>query len=234
MNTEIEKATPDLIRRTMDWAYGKAVGGLPGIDSANELAQEYMNGDGTLTDKANSLIRWQNTKAATTGFLTGLGGGITLPITIPASLSIVLFVQLRMIAAIAIMGGHDVREDRVKSLIYACLAGNVAKDILRDAGIEISKKFAFKAIKSISGKTLSNINKRVGFRLFEKFGEKGAINLAKGIPLVGGLVGATIEAVATNAIGNIATDVFLSSGNAVNTELKDVSSNINSGQIDFE
>jgi hypothetical protein len=33
-----------------------------------------LNGDGELVDKVNALIRWQNTKAGTSGFITGLGG----------------------------------------------------------------------------------------------------------------------------------------------------------------
>jgi hypothetical protein len=39
-----------------------------------------MNQEDTLKDCANSLIRWQNAKSATSGFVTGLGGLITMPI----------------------------------------------------------------------------------------------------------------------------------------------------------
>jgi hypothetical protein len=36
-----------------------------------------LNGDGELVDKVNALIRWQNTKAGISGFITGLGGIIS-------------------------------------------------------------------------------------------------------------------------------------------------------------
>lgn len=195
--------------QALDWAYEKAVNGVPGLDSASELAESYMNKGGALSEQSNSLIRWQNTKAGTSGFLTGLGGIITMPVTIPANITSVLYVQIRMIAAIAYIGGHDLNDDRVKSLVYACLAGNAAKDILKDIGIVIGMKLTTNAIKNISGKTIVAINQKVGFRLLTKFGEKGVINLGKAVPIVGGIIGATFDSIGTNVVGNVARDTFI-------------------------
>ena len=196
------------ILKALDWAYEKAIEGMPGVESARDLAEDYMGGEATLKEQVNSLIRWQNTKAATTGFVTNLGGLITMPVAIPANISIVLLIQVRMIAAIAIMSGYDVSDDRVKSLAYACMAGNAAKEILRDTGIKFTEKLALGAIKHIPGKTLTVINQKVGFRLLTKFGEKGVVNIGKALPLVGAIIGATFEAVSTNAVGNVARDIF--------------------------
>ena len=198
------------IMQALDWAYSKAVDGVPGFDSASEMAESYMREDADVVDQVNSLIRWQNAKAGTSGFLTGLGGVVTMPVSVPANLASVLFVQVRMIAAIAHMGGHDLRDDRIKSLVYACLAGNGAKEILKDVGIVVGRKLTEQAIKNISGKTLTSINQRIGFRLLTKFGEKGAINLGKALPIVGGVIGATFDAVTTNVVGNIARATFVS------------------------
>ncbi|NHN78783.1 EcsC family protein [Azotobacter chroococcum] len=201
--------TESKIMQALDWAYDKAINGVTGLDSASELAESYMKQDGSLKDQANSLIRWQNTKAGTSGFLTGLGGLILMPIAIPANISSVIYVQIRMIAAIAYMGGHDLKDDRVKSLVYTCLTGNAAKDILKDIGIVMGRKFTESAIKNISSKTITIINQKVGFRLLTKFGEKGVINLGKAVPILGGVIGATFDSVATNTIGNIARDTFI-------------------------
>lgn len=197
------------IMQALDWAYDKAINGVSGLDSASELADSYMKKNSSPADMANSLIRWQNTKAGTSGFLTGLGGIITMPVTIPANIASVMYVQIRMIAAIAHIGGHDIKDDRVKTLVYACLTGNAAKDIIKDAGIVIGTKLTTNAIKNISGKNLIEINKKVGFRLFTKFGEKGVINLGKAVPLVGGIIGGSMDSIATNTIGNIARDTFI-------------------------
>ena len=172
------------------------------------MAENYLKGEGTLPEKVNSLIRWQKTKAVVSGFVTGLPGMIALPVTVPANISVVLLVQVRMIAAIAIMGGHDVRDDRVRTLVYACLAGNAGKEILSKMGVDFANKIVLVAIKGIPGKTLTAINKAVGFRLVTKFGEKGVVNMGKAIPLLGAVVGATFEFVATNAIGNVARNLF--------------------------
>jgi hypothetical protein len=201
--------TESKIMQALDWAYDKAVTGVPGLDSAQEMAADYLSGDGTLHCKANSLIRWQISKAGTSGFLTGLGGILTMPVTIPANLASVMYVQIRMIAAIAHMGGHDLKNDKVKSLVYACLAGNAAKDILKDIGIVVGTKLTTQAIKNISGKTIVAINQKVGFRLLTKFGEKGVVNLGKAVPIIGGIIGGAVDSVATNTIGNIARDTFI-------------------------
>ena len=201
--------TESKIMDVLNWSYDKAVQGVAGLDSAYDLADDYLKQEGSLHAQVNSLIRWQNTKAGTSGFLTGLGGIITLPVAIPANVASVMYVQIRMIAAIAHMGGYNLNDDRVKSLVFICLTGNAAKDILKDVGIVVGKKLAENAIKNISGKTIVAINKKVGFRLLTKFGEKGVINLGKAIPLLGGVVGATFDSVSTNTVGNIARDTFI-------------------------
>jgi uncharacterized protein (DUF697 family) len=203
-----EKVTEGVIMKALDWAYKSAVEGMKGVDSAQTLALEYLATDGTVRDQVNRLIRWQNTKAGTTGFLTGLGGIIAMPVTVPTNIAVVLFVQVRMIAAIAHMSGQDLKDDRVKTLVYACLAGDAAKEILRDVGIVAGTKITTNLIAKISGKTLTAINQRVGFRLLTKFGEKGVVNIGKAIPLVGGIIGGTVDAVATNIVGNVARDTF--------------------------
>lgn len=209
--------TQDSIKQMLDWIYVKAVEGVPGFDSATEMARTYSKQGGNAVDQANSLIRWQNTKAGTSGFLAGLGGLLTMPVTVPANISSVIYVQVRMIAAIAALGGHDVRDDRDKAMVYACLAGNGAKDILKDVGIVVGRKLTENAIKSISGKALIEINKKVGFRLFVKAGETGIVNLSKAVPLVGGLVGLAFDAATTNFIGNIAREVFIEGAMAPET-----------------
>lgn len=205
----MELVSQESIMSVLDWAYDKSVNGVAGMDSAINLAESYMMGNkDTPYEQANSLIRWQNTKAATSGFVTGLGGLITLPVAIPANIASVLYVQVRMISAIAHIGGYDVKNDKVKTLVYSCLVANSAKDVLKDVGVVVGNKLALNAVKSISGKTLQEINKRVGFKLFTKFGEKGVVNLGKVVPLLGGIIGGTFDAYATNAIGNIARDTF--------------------------
>jgi len=119
------------MQKALDFAYDKAVNGVAGLDSAIELAESYKNDD-HIYEQCNSLIRWQNTKAGTSGFVTGLGGLILMPVTLPANVTSVLYVQIRMIAAIAHLAGHDLKDDKVKTMVYVCLVGNSAVEILKN------------------------------------------------------------------------------------------------------
>ena len=56
---------------------------------------------------------------------------------------------------------------------------------------------------------LTNINQAVGFRLFTKFGQKGLVNIHKAIPVLGGVVGGTVDAMSTYAIAKAAKALFL-------------------------
>lgn len=197
------------VMECLDYCYDKAVNGMPGLDSAEGLAQSYLAKKGGVKVNAERLVKWQAAKAGTSGFITGLGGFVTLPIAIPANISSVVYIQTRMIAAIAHMGKHDIRDDKVKSLVYMCLCGSAMTDIAKDAGIQIGGKLTNSAIRRISGATITSINQAVGFQLLTKFGQTGAVNLGKAAPLLGGVIGGTVDSLATQTIGNYAIKTFI-------------------------
>lgn len=211
MKDEFATLSQRKIIQAMNWAYDKAVNGVPGLDSAEELAACYLKKEGSLKDQINSLIRWQNTKAGTTGFVTGLGGMLTMPATLPVNITSVLFIQIRMIADIAKMCGFDLKDDKVQTLVYVCLVGSSSSEIIKDLGIQISGKLAIAAIKKIPKAVITKINQAVGFRLLTKFGQKGFINLGKAVPLIGGIIGGAFDVVSTNTVGNTARNLFMNS-----------------------
>lgn len=208
--SKLKTMTQDTIMKTLEWSYDKAINGdIPGMDSAEELAQHYLKKPGTLEEKVKRLIRVQNTKSGTSGFVTKLGGLITLPIAVPANIASVLLVQMQMVGAIAYMGGHDLHDDEVKTFVYLCLVGNEVKDVIKTTGIQVGTKLAKQGIKRIPGEAIKKINQAVGFRLLTKFGSKGVINLGKLVPIAGGIIGGTTDALATNTIGKIAYKIFI-------------------------
>ena len=180
--------TESKMMQVLEWSYEKAVQGLPGMESAEELAKRYLEKYDTVDEAINTFINWQCTKCATSGFITGLGGLLTLPVAIPANISSVIFVQIRMIAAIAYMRGYNLKDDQVKTLVFVALTGQAATDILKQAGITIGSKVGMNLIKKMPMKVIYQINKKVGFRLVTKFGQKGIINLGKLVPIVGSVI----------------------------------------------
>ncbi|HML66484.1 MAG TPA: EcsC family protein [Dysgonomonas sp.] len=193
-NTQVNKG---IIAKTLDWAYSKAVSGFTGVDSAYDLGNSYLAQQGSLEAQVDSLIKWQVAKAATSGFVTGLGGVMIMPLTVPANIASVIYVQIRMIAAIAYMGGHDIREDRVKSLIYICMVGNGAKELLKDVSVKAGERLAAK------------IAEKVSTSIASKTGEKSVTSLGKAVPVLGGLVGGSYDAITTRVVGKVAKKIFI-------------------------
>lgn len=194
------------MQEALEWAYDKAINGMPGAGSAIDLAEDYMTINGSMEDKINSLIRWQNTKAGSAGFVTGLGGVATIPVNIAST----LYIQIRMVAAIAHIAGHDIKHDKVVALINLCLLGNGMTEVAKDFGITFTTKFATGYIKkNITGAMLKKINQAVGFRLITKSGTTGLINLTKTVPVLGGVVGCGFDVFTTNIVGNQAKKTFL-------------------------
>ena len=193
-----------------NWLTEKAVGGVGPLSSAEDLALEYLN-DSNYEDndkRVDSLINWETSKNFSTGFITGLGGFATLPVAIPASLGASWVLQARMAAVIARIYGHDLNEERVKTLILCVIIGQDIKEVCKQAGIKIGTKLTYVAIRKLPSEMLKRINQAVGFRLITKAGEKGIINLTKLVPVVGGVVGGTFDAVTCRITAKAAREAF--------------------------
>ena len=164
----------------LDWAYNKAVNAeITGVDSASNIALEYRAKNKTIEEAADALINDYWKKTGMVGALTGVGGLGTLPINLVGS----TVLQLRMAAAVAILGGWNLEDARVKKALILCALG-------------------CKAVNSLSSKVLEMAVRKGAI----KFAEKG---IAKGIPLVSVLVSGAIDAAATKAIGNVAKKCFI-------------------------
>lgn len=207
-----EFLSPAAATRALDWAYEQAIHGMGGLPGAAQLGDEYLAAPGRIDERVDRLVRWQVMKSCTSGFMAGLGGFGSLAVTLPANLTSVLYVQLRMVAAIAHMAGHNVESDRVRALAYACLCGNAAKDALKEVGIHVSARLTNEAVARVSPALISRINQRVGFSLVSKFGQNGLINLGRLVPVVGGAVGAAFDGSSTYAVGRIAKQTFVADG----------------------
>lgn len=204
--------TESNVGKLLDWTYAKAIEGIPGTDTAYDLAESYLSKNSSPNKAIDSLVKWQTTKCATSGFLSGLGGIVVLPVAIPANIASVIYVQMRMIASIAHIRGYDLKDDQVQTFVYACLTGQSITELTKQAGIQIGLKVGQAQIKRIPGAVLTKINQKVGFRLVTKFGEKGIINLGKMVPLLGGVIGGSVDAASTKVIASAAKKTFKQGG----------------------
>jgi len=202
--------TEEQISNTLDKLYTQSVNGIPKVSlPIDDLVEDYLSKNDSLDKAAKSIITNSTIKCGTSGFITNLGSVLSMLLTLPANITSVMYVQLRMCCAIAKMSGFDITTDQVQTMIYACLTGSAMSDVLKQAGVKFTNKFTAAMINKIPGAVLTKINQKVGFRFVTKAGEKGIINLANAVPVVGGLIGGGVDVVSTQIIGNNAYNLFV-------------------------
>ena len=201
MSKEKKGISQEDIMALLATCYEKCLNGVPHVSpSVEELAKDYLSKYSTKQQACKAMLNNQIIKCTTSGFITGFGGIITLPVTVPANIGSVVYVQMRMIACTAYMAGFELNSDQTQTFVYACLAGVSVNKLVKQAGIKFGVKFANGLIKKIPGKVLTKINQKVGFRFITKFGSKGIINLGKLVPGVGAVIGGGLDLVETKAI----------------------------------
>lgn len=205
-----EKIKSDEVMKILDKLYEQTKNGIAKVSPpVSELADDYLEKNSSVETAAKKFIAFQLAKCTTSGFVTGLGGLITLPVAIPANVSSVMYVQMRMIACLAYMGGFDTNSDQVQTLVYACLAGISVDQILKQTGIKFGNKLAISLVKKIPGEVLTKINQKVGFRFVTKFGTKGLVNIGKAVPILGGIIGGGFDFAETKVIADRAYKMFI-------------------------
>jgi uncharacterized protein (DUF697 family) len=196
--------------QAFDWAYGRALDGVPGFDGAEELAAKYAARHATPDAAIKALIRSQTGLAGSAGFLTGIGGFISLPVAIPANLASALYIQVRMIAAIAHLRGHDVRTPEVRGLALACLTGSKAAKTLKHAGTRLGVRVTRDIAGWASPALLKKAERAAGLSATAAAGAANVAKMGKLVPVVGGVVSGGVDAAITQLIGRTADRVFRS------------------------
>lgn len=221
------------VMKILDSCYEKCLNGIPKVSpSVEEMANDYLKKYKTKEEACKAMIRNQIAKCTTSGFITGFGGFITMPVTLPANITSVIYVQMRMIACTSYMAGFDLDSDQTQTLVYACLAGVAVNNVMKQASIKFGVKFANGLIKKIPGKVLTKINQKVGFRFITKFGTKGVVNLGKLIPGVGAVIGGGLDLVETKIIAKRSYKWFFEHDFSVNK--KDNEEEIEVYESDYE
>jgi len=184
------------------------IDGLGPLADARSVAQEYLAQHGDVEKAIERLIATHVRLVGATGFATGVGGAFTMPVAIPADITLLYAYAARCSAAVAHLRGYDTTSEEVRSAVLLSLLGSAGAAVLADIGIQVANKSAMAALKQLPGRVLIEINKKVGYRLFTKFGTKGTVNLVKWIPLAGGGVGAAMNIATMRSVGRYARSTF--------------------------
>ncbi len=158
---------------------------------------------------SKKIVSRKSLKNGLVGASTGVGGLITLPVTIPADLLITWKMQIHLALTIAHIFGHTSNTTDLKTDVYLILAGNSSKEVLKRFGIALGNGMTKKAIqKSVTREMMKKIWKVIPQKIITKAGEKSMTSFMKMVPLVGAPIGFGFDYVATNAVGKLAIKFY--------------------------
>lgn len=195
------------LRRVLELAID-GYGRLPGAKT--HAARQLQRHGGSVDDAISSIIDFHVRLASAQGFATNLGGLVALPVAIPANLTGVAIVQVRMVAAIAHLRGYDLDDNRVRTALVMCLLGGeqiaklIAEGKLPTSPMTVATAPMFdpELDRQVAEEVTAGLAARVG-------GKNLALVVTKRLPLLGGGIGAVVDGVATYQVGRYAKGEML-------------------------
>lgn len=177
--------------------------------TAIEISAEYMKkNNNDVKMAAVELTFSQKDICSDTDSLYDLGKRITIHPAIPPEVAGILYIQIRMIIALAIMGGYNPQDYLVKTLVFMTLVGMNGIDISKRLGIYIGNKLTVQAVEKCSEKILRELHEEAGNRLVMVLCHDG-INVVSKAPEYDGF---KVESFDRNSVGMVAeraSDLFL-------------------------
>jgi hypothetical protein len=199
-------AATRLVERLLD----VGIDGKGPFDSAHDVAATALkHARGDAEQALRIISRDHRQLGAVGGFVTGVGGFFTMPISLPANVLEFYLVATRLTAATARIRGYDIDQPEIRSAILLTLTGADSEDLLKRAGLHAgSGKLSALAADRLPAPALMVLNKAIGFRLLARIGQNTFARLGRLLPFIGGLVGAAIDVYMLNRVGRQAAKEF--------------------------
>lgn len=208
------------VNRIMD----AGIDGVGPLSSASEVAAAALAKHRGNVDKAVKEVVSDHVRlAGAGGFVTGLGGIITMPVSLPANVLGFYTIATRMVAAVAELRGYDVSSQGARAAVLLTLVGADADDLLKKAGLGAvtgmtgSGRLARLAVSKMPRAAGMMINKAVGFRLLTTVGGRALARFVRFVPVAGGIVGAGLDGLLMKRIADHARKEFVARPEAVHT-----------------
>jgi hypothetical protein len=215
----IARGDEGVVGRLIQVLLDAGIDGLGPLKSARELAEQASLATRTPEGAVKKVIRSHVVKGGVGGFVTGVGGFVTMPIALPANVVEFYVGATRMVASIATLRGYDLDDPQVRSAVLLTLIGSEADEVLAKAGLTGgSGKVVGLVGQQLPPAALLMLNKAIGFRLLRGVGEKAFARLGRAIPLAGGVVGGGIDVWMMKRIADHALGEFPERGRADLTE----------------
>ncbi|QBX55362.1 hypothetical protein EXE58_07780 [Nocardioides seonyuensis] len=194
--------TTGFVREALNRAID-GVGPLPGAAKAadKQLAEQHGDVDRAIHEVIENNVRI----AGAQGFITNIGGLVTAAVTIPANVAGLAVIQCRMVAGIAHLRGYDLADPRVRNAILALLLGEDEVDGLIKQKKLPARPLALATAPEADARWDEAIAAVVATQLITRVaGKRLAVTIGRKVPVVGGVVGASADGIATWRIGRYA------------------------------
>lgn len=206
------RAATGLVTRLIDLG----IDGAGPLDSAQQLADKALEKHGDVDRASAAVVAASRKQAATGGFVTGLGGFVTLPVALPANVAGFYVIATRMVGALAALRGFDLSDPKVRTGVLLVLTGSDASSLLGKVGLGGSGGVMTRLVSSKMPKaTLMVVQKAVGFRLLSRIGTGLLGRLGRAVPLAGAVIGAGSDVWLLKRIADTARTEFGQGARAV-------------------
>ena len=133
---------------------------------ATSIADAARRRTGYPEEAVERVVRLHVVGGMVGGFVTGLGGFVTMPVAVPVNVAEFYVQATRMVGAIATLRGYDVRDPDVRTAVLLTLVGAKADEVLAKAGLTTGGGAITKlAMGKLPPAALMVINKAISFRL---------------------------------------------------------------------
>ncbi len=203
---KIGDIAPGLTTSFVREALHRAIVGVGPLPSASKAADAQLREQRGDVEKAvHEVIENHVRYAGGQGFITNLGGLVTVAFTIPANITGLALIQCRMIAGIAHLRGYDLDDPRVRNAILTCLLGEDVVNALVKKRKLPAPPMAL-ATAPLHDPDLDRIiSAEVAAELVTKVaGKRLATTIGRRIPIAGGFIGMGADAYSTWRIGRYA------------------------------
>ena len=128
-------ADDGVVGRLIEVLLDAGIDGLGPLKSARELADLARRDTRTTEGAVKKIVRSHVVKGGVGGFVTGVGGFVTMPIALPANVVEFYVGATRMVAGIATLRGYDLDDPQVRTAVLLALIGSEADEVLAKAGL---------------------------------------------------------------------------------------------------
>ncbi|WP_139979809.1 EcsC family protein [Nocardioides litoris] len=202
----VTDVAPGLTTSFVREALQRALDGAGPLPPARTTAERYRDDrDGDVGAAARALVDQHTRYAGGSGFLTNLGGLVTMPVAVPANLAGLALIQCRMVAGVAHLRGYDLTDPRTHNAVLTTLLGEEQVTRLVASRTLPAPPMALATAPVHDATIDATVSTAVARHLISRLtGRRLAASVGRRVPGLGGVVGGGADGWATFQVGRYA------------------------------